>query len=170
MAAPSAFLCAVASRLPHGRVLDVACGSGRNARFFLARGDRVIGIDRARDALVKARAGAADSPLGLIQADLEEFPLPAARFDVVVNIRYLQRSLAPQLRRALRPGGVLVFETFLREQLALGHPRNPDFVLAHNELLRLFQGMRVLHYDEGLFEDEGGRVFLARLLAENEGL
>jgi SAM-dependent methyltransferase len=161
---PSDFLTAVSARLPHGRVLDVACGSGRNARFFTARGDRVIGIDRSHESLLQAKA--AGPELQTLEADLECFPLPESAFDVVLNVRYLQRSLAPALARALRPGGVLVFETFLVDQLERGHPRNPAFVLQHNELLGLFPGLRVLHYEEGLFRDGDGETWLARLLAE----
>lgn len=165
--APSDFLLAVAARLPRGDVLDLACGGGRNALFFLARGDRVVGIDRSAESLTRARAAAGGSPrLSLIQADLEQIELPEARFDVVLDVRYLQRSLVPAMQRALRPGGVVVFETFLVEQLALGHPRNPDFVLQHNELLHLFRHLRVLHYEEGRFRDGEGEAHLARLLAQ----
>jgi tellurite methyltransferase len=166
-ALPSDFVRAVAERLPHGRVLDVACGSGRNALFFLARGDRVIGIDRSLESLGDLRrATGSTSSLQLVQADLEQLPLPVGCFDVVLNVRYLQRSLAPALQRALRPGGMLVFETFLIEQLQRGHPRNPDFLLQPNELLHLFAGMRVLHYEEGLCRDGDRDAYLARLLAE----
>lgn len=163
---PSDFLLAVADRLPPGDVLDVACGGGRNLAFFLARGDRVVGIDRERARLLEARAAApAGSSLDLVQADLERVVLPRRRFDVVVNVRYLQRSLAPALAAALRPGGVLLFETFLAEQLGRGHPRNPEFVLQHGELPRLFPRLQVLRYEEGFFADGERAAYLARLLA-----
>ena len=164
--APSAFLRAVADRLPHGRVLDVACGSGRNASFLATRGDCVVGIDRSLESLREARAAIGSERFLPVQADLERFALPESAFDVVVNTRYLQRSLAPALRRSLRPGGMLVFETFLIEQLELGHPRNPEFVLRHNELLELFRELRVLQYEEGLCDDGGVQTYLARLLAQ----
>jgi SAM-dependent methyltransferase len=167
---PSAFLRRVIDRIPRGRALDLAAGDGRNALPLALRGDRVVGIDRSRDALRSARQKAATVGvhIDLIQADLDQYPLPEARFDAVLNFRYLQRSLVPAMRRAVLPGGVVVFETFLVDQLALGHPRNPDYVLAHNELLRLFAGFRVLVYEEGRFELDSGPVFLARLLAERE--
>lgn len=164
---PSSFLRAVADRMPHGDVLDVACGGGRNARLFLERGDTVFGIDRSRESLLRARETLGSlGPLHLAQADLEEMPLPRSRFDVIVNVRYLQRSLVPAMCAALRPGGMLAFETFLVEQLALGHPRNPDFVLQHGELRELFGDLRVLHYEEGRFGDGAAEAFLARLLAQ----
>lgn len=164
--APSDFVRRMAPSLPRGDVLEVACGAGRNLGIFLARGDRVFGIDRDRDRLLEARAAApAGAPLFLAQADLEEMPLPASRFDVILNVRYLQRSLAPALRAALRPGGVIVFETFLVDQAQLGHPRNPDYLLAHGELVALFPGLEVLHYDEGLVRDGDRDAHLARLVA-----
>ena len=168
MPAPSEFLVAVADRLPRGLVLDVAMGEGRNALFLASRASSVVGIDLSMASLLKARRAAASvgSVVHAIQADLEQYPLPAARFDVVMNFRYLQRSLVPSLRRALRPGGMVIFETFLVDQLQLGHPRNPAFVLEHNELLSLFSGLRVLFYEEGRFELRSGPVYLARLLAQ----
>jgi len=165
---PSEFLESVAELLPRGRALEVAVGQGRNALFLAARGHWVVGIDRSAEALLQARRAAATEgvPLQLIQADLERYRLPPERFDVVVNVRYLQRSLIPAMSAALRPGGMVVFDTFLVDQLALGHPRNPEFTLAHNELLRLFAGLRVLRYEEGRFELRRGPVYLARLLAQ----
>lgn len=166
--AASAFLRAVAGRLPRGRVLDVAMGEGRNALFLARRRHAVVGIDRSLDAVRNARRAAAAAGLLLeaICADLEAYALPSSAFDVVVNIRYLQRSLIPGLCQALRPGGMMVFETFLVDQLALGHPRNPAFTLQHNELLRLSTGLRVLHYEEGCVAEGGGPVHLARMLAQ----
>jgi SAM-dependent methyltransferase len=165
---PSEFIVAVADRLPRGRVLDVATGEGRNALFFAARGDRVVGIDRSHEALMAARRAAATCGLrlDLVCADLEEYPLPRACFDVVVNCRYLQRSLVPAMVQTVRPGGVVVFETFLIDQLEFGHPRNPAFLLQHNELLRLFADLRVLYYEEGQFESGGRPAHLARLVAQ----
>lgn len=164
---PSEFLVAMAHRLPPGSVLDVASGEGRNAIFLAGRGHPVVGVDRSLEALSRAQRWArrAGIEVDLVQADLEHWELPHAAFDVVVNVRYLQRSLIPGMRDALRPGGVVVFETFLEEQLQLGHPRNPDFVLRHNELPALFAGCIVLHYEEGRFDLGRGPVYLARLLA-----
>ncbi len=169
---PSVFLARVAELLPPGRVLDVAMGEGRNAVFLARRGHAVVGIDRSPQALRRARSAAIASGVEVlaVQADLESYPLARCSFDVIVNVRYLQRSLVPAMKAALRPGGMLLFETFIEDQLQLGHPRNPAFTLGHNELLRLFDDLRVLRYEEGRFADGGEPVFLARLLAQRPAL
>ena len=75
-------------------------------------------------------------------------------FDVVVAVHYLHRPLFPALIDSLKPGGLLVYETFTRAQAAIGKPTNPDFLLEPNELGRLVQPLDVLDSREGLF---GGR-------------
>lgn len=164
--APSAFLVRHAD-LISGRVLDVACGSGRNAIFCARRGNVVVAIDLAWAGLERARqvAQAENLPLHLLQANLETLPLPAERYDSVINVRYLQRSLLPQLECALKPGGILLFETFLIDQMQHGHLRNPAFLLQHGELRDAFRELEQLEYEEGLLTHESGEAYLARLLA-----
>jgi len=154
-------------RLPRGRALDIACGDGRHALFLAGNGYRVEAVDLALTGLRRLRQAAKRDGLALtaIQADLEHFPLRRERYDVVVNIRYLQRSLWPELRTALRPGGVIVFETFTTEQRKLGSPSNPDFLLEPGELHEAFRDFELLDYQEGMFNSEGGPAHLARMLA-----
>jgi SAM-dependent methyltransferase len=104
----------------------------------------------------------------LVRADLERFRLPTERYDTIINIRYLQRDLAPQIRAALKPGGRLLFETYLLEQAAIGRPKNPDYLLRRGELLSLFRAdLVILKYREGKFTERGGRqAYLASLIAE----
>src|SRR5262249_6192406 len=91
------------------------------------------------------------------------------RYAVIVNTLYLDRRLVGALARALRPGGLLLFETFTVDQLATGHPRNPSFVLAPGELPRLVGGLRVVAYREGPIERDGRLVHLASLAARAPG-
>jgi SAM-dependent methyltransferase len=128
-AAPSRLLVEHRHLLPAGRALDVACGDGRNALWLARQGFAVDAVDVAFAGLARLAAAARREGLVVrpIQADLEQFPLPSERYAVVVNCRYLQRTLFPALRGAVQPGGVIVFETFLREQARIGHPRNPAF-------------------------------------------
>ncbi|HSP98784.1 MAG TPA: methyltransferase domain-containing protein [Candidatus Dormibacteraeota bacterium] len=172
---PSSFLTEHRALLPAGRALDVASGDGRNALWLAREGFAVDAIDRAHAGLARMAAIARCEGLVVrgVQADLEHFALPSARYAVVVNSRYLQRSLFDGLRRAVQPGGVIVFETFLREQARLGHPRNPAFLLEPGELRAEFAAFEPLVDEEGCFERDGGRVYLARLIARRpvaEGL
>lgn len=162
---PPPFLVENADRI-RGRVLDIACGKGRNAVFLARRGNTVEGIDIAFGGLAEVQRFALveNLPIRLIQADLDDFPLPVARYDAVINFRFLNRRLLPSLALALKPGGVLVFETFLIDQRELGHPRNPDFLLRHGELRDAFRSLEHLKYEEGPFDLPDGRAYLARLV------
>jgi SAM-dependent methyltransferase len=164
---PSAFLAEHVGQLPPGRALDVACGDGRHALYLARQGWQVDAIDFARAGLQRLRAAAGREQLRVhaVQADLEQFPLPRDRYDVVVNVRYLQRSLFDPLKAAARRGGMVVFETFLRDQQQLGHPRNPAYLLEPGELRARFADFEILAYEEGRWDTESGPAFLARLLA-----
>ena len=164
---PSDFLVEQLYRLPRGRALDVASGDGRHALHLARHGWRVDAVDFAHPCLARLLAVARNDGLAVnaLQADLEHFPLPRDCYDVVVNVRYLQRTLFGALKAAVRPGGAVVFETFIRDQQQLGHPRNPAFLLERGELVAEFGDFEVLSYEEGRFDTEGGPAFLARLLA-----
>jgi len=171
MDSPSALLLRFLPSLPRGRALDLACGSGRHSLALARSGFTVDAIDIASTALtglqaIARREGLAVSP---IQADLETYPLPRDRYSVVVNVRYLQRDLFDAIRGALLPGGVAIFETFLREQAQLGHPRNPAYLLDRGELRARFAGFEILEEAEGLMETDGGACYLARLVARRPG-
>jgi 2-polyprenyl-3-methyl-5-hydroxy-6-metoxy-1,4-benzoquinol methylase len=168
---PSGFLKQIfeagAWQIEPGRALDIATGKGRNAIFLAERGFEVVAIDISPVALSEARKHADEKHLSIAwqQADLEMIELPENAYNLVVNFNYLQRTLVPQLKGALKAGGHIIVETYLIDQQTIGHPKNPDYLLRHNELLDLFDGFRVLHYHEGRFKDSGEDAFRAGLLA-----
>jgi dihydroneopterin aldolase len=175
--APARFLLQQLHRIPKGAVLDVASGAGRNALFLAAQGYQVDAVDRDPDALAGLSSVARKASLAAITTramDLEP-PTPSApdlgkeAYEAVIVFFYLYRSLFPSLMEALKPGGVLVYETFTIENyFHHKHPRRWEFCLAHNELLRLTSSLQVLHYDEGEHEGSNGagRVYTARLVAQ----
>jgi tellurite methyltransferase len=162
---PSPFLVEHAHLLRSGVVLDVAAGTGRNAAFLAARGHHVIALDGARAALARVRA--ADARIACVQMDLDSPGVRSGSADAVVVVNFLDRRLFAEVGRWLRPGGTLVWDTFLIDQREIGHPRNPSFLLARGELgERLAGEFRILAAREGAVEDAGGRAFRSGVVAE----
>lgn len=141
---------------PAGEALDVASGRGRNARWLAARGLRTLAIDRDPLAIADIRRTAEEGhlPLRAEVVDLEtaDTTLPVSAYDVVVVVHYLHRPLFPALRAALRPGGVLVYETFTRAQALRGKPTNPAFLLEPGELRTLVAPLQIVFEREGEVE------------------
>ena len=153
-----------APSIPGRTALDLACGSGRNAVYLALNGFEVTAIDRLPDALDKTRDLAQRSGVSLrtLERDLERpGALDGLAADLVVVVRYLERSLFPLLGRALNPGGLLVYETFTTARAAQGHPKNPRFLLHPGELRAAFEDLQILDSAEGFFEG----AHLARLVS-----
>jgi len=169
---PSVFLQLVfeqfGSILPPGKALDIACGRGRNSLFLAQRGFDVVAIDISPVALAEGRRRAAEKSLSISwrQADLEQIELPGTSYDLMVNFNYLQRSLIPQIKKSLKSGGHVIFESYLIDQRIIGHPKNLAYLLGHNELLDLFRGLRVLYYREGKFTEGGQEAYRAGIFAQ----
>ena len=153
---------------PPGLVLDVACGAGRNALFLAQRGFSVVAVDISWEGLQRLahRTRAQRLPVYPVHADLERFVLPDSSFDVIINTRFLLRSLFPAFRSVLKPGGLLVFETFNVDEIeVLGGDIRRAFALEHGELKAAFAGLEFLLYAEGVFEEPEGERGLSRLIA-----
>jgi tellurite methyltransferase len=167
---PSAFLKEILDGghwdIARGQALDIASGAGRNALFLAEKGFDVTAVDIAQPGLDQGARRAAERSLSITwqQTDLENGRLPPGPYNLIVNINYLQRSLVPHIKSALAPGGYIVFETYLIDQQTIGHPKNPDYLLAHNELLNYFRDLRILYYREGT--DGAEPSFRAGILAQ----
>jgi tellurite methyltransferase len=162
------FLAAMLARIPRGLALDVAAGRGRNALAMARAGLTVVAVDFSADAMriLAATAHAARLAVWPVVANLDTFHLKDESFDAIVNINFLDRALFPKFGRALRPGGVLIAETFLVDQAAIGHPRDPRFLLGHGELRSLAGGLEVEEYREGVtIYPNGDRAFRASMVA-----
>jgi len=166
------------SRLPKGKALDVACGYGRNALYLASAGFSVLGLDRNQEAVDFCKKTADQQRLNVSAqcVDLEKdlsFKPDADAYALVSCFYYLDRQIIPQMKQALRVGGILVYETFLIDQHEkYGKPSRKAFCWAHNELLRLFLDFRILHYYEGQIDDSGEVVsdhqgrWVVQLIAE----
>jgi SAM-dependent methyltransferase len=152
---PSPFLAALGDLLPRrGRALDVAGGSGRNALWLARRGLAVTlaDVSDVALALASAAAGAEGLALATVRVDLEEAPLPAGPWDLVLCTYFLHRALFAAFPAALAPGGVLVVAHATRRNLERHARPGPAHVLEDGELPRLVTGLEVLRYDEGWLE------------------
>lgn len=141
--------------LPDGRALDVATGSGRNAIFLAEHGYDVDAVDVSDEALAQARDRADERDLDVdwIRADVTdpdgEFELGDRAYDLIVTSFFYAPELLPELKDALAPGGVLVYEHHLRSSDPIEVGPSDDWVrLRSNELLRSCLDLTVLHYAE----------------------
>lgn len=138
--------------LPRGRVLDIAMGEGRNAVFLAKNGYEVDGCDISEIAVRKAVALAKEHNVTIhaFVADLETYQLPKDTYDVIACFYYLQRDLIPRMKEALKPGGMIIYETYTIENWERGFegPKNKDYLLKPNELLDLFKDLKIIYYRE----------------------
>jgi SAM-dependent methyltransferase len=145
---------------PQGQVLDLACGQGRHMRYLHGMGFQCLGLDRDATALDVAKSHGA-----VLQADVENQPWPLAnvQFDAVVVTNYLWRPLWPHILGSLKPGGVLIYETFSAGNETVGKPSNPNFLLRTGELLQVCQNLRVVAFEDGFLSDPAR--FVQRIVA-----
>ena len=154
-----------------GSALDLACGLGGNALALAEKGLQTTAWDLSPVAVERLQAFAAERGLTRLTAevrDVEGDPPPAGCFDVIVVSHFLSRPLIPHLSAALRPGGLIFYQTFTRIAVSDTGPSNPEYRLGDNELLRLFDGLRVRVYREEnrLGDTDLGVRDVAMLVAE----
>jgi SAM-dependent methyltransferase len=134
---------------PNSKVLDLACGGGRHARYAASLGHSVLAVDKDVSALIS-------NPFQTIRClsfDLEQsnsashpdWPLASDQFGGIIVTNYLHRPLMGALLNSLCPGGVLIYETFAQDNGLFGKPSNPDFLLLPGELLRLASSKSEFH-------------------------
>jgi SAM-dependent methyltransferase len=158
---PSELLTTFIEQAPVGRALDIACGSGRNSLFMEKMGFTVDAVDISTVAL----QGLADQGRNInpICQDLDDWTIPENSYELIVNIRFLDRRLFPMIEKALKPGGLLIFESFTSG-------KDDRFCLAANELLSAFTSLHIIYYEEKKIEDSHRFKKTASLVAIKEEL
>ena len=154
-------------------ILDLACGTGRNGLMLAENGIPVVFADRSVSALstVEQRLAEDGLPGRTWEVNLE---LPGANpfsnqyFSAIIGFRYLHRPLFPALRNAIKPGGLIIYETFTIGNRKFGRPNNADFLLRPNELKTLFQGWEMIDYFEGVLKNPDRAI--AQIVARKPGL
>ena len=160
----------------NGRALDLACGMGQNSLWLARQGLVVDSWDVSEVALNKLRqACTPDLTIHTKQVDITAASLARNTYDLIVVVRYLNRSLSQAIIKALRPDGLIFFQTFTLEKETTDGPSNPDYLLQPNELLSMFASLRVLIFkDEGLQGDyarglRGEAYIVAKKSSEADG-
>ncbi len=133
-----------------GRALDLACGLAGNAFALAAHGLETHAWDWSEAAIARVRGavqGGAPAVRAAVRDVVAQPPEPDA-FDVIVVAHFLDRTLMPRLEAALRPGGLLFYQTFVREAVGERGPSRPEYRLGPNELLALLPALRLVVYRE----------------------
>jgi len=161
---PIAFLKEHLHLLPKGNALDIAMGEGRNGVFLATKGFQVTGIDISETGLKKAETLAKEQGVSIETkvVDLEQYQLRSETYDVILCTYYLQRNLFPQMIKALKPGGMVLVETYTMEHLKYRAHFKPQYLLQPNELLDHFTDLTILQYQ---VRDDGQAVY-ASILAQ----
>ena len=138
-----------ALEVSHG-VLDLACGSGRNGRYLLSLDLPVVFADIDCEKLAGLSAEDIPDPamIKLWEVDFEQTtnnPLAGKTFDAILVFNYLHRALIDRIKQAVRPRGLVFYETFSEQQRRFGRPSNPDFLLKPNELKSWFETWQIIY-------------------------
>jgi SAM-dependent methyltransferase len=144
-----------------GRSLDLAAGRGANALLLAQRGFESHAWDISEVAIAQLEATASQQRLvvhGQCRDVVTQPPKPES-FDLIVVSRFLERALCPAIAAALKPGGLLFYQTWTVDSLE--GPGNPAYRLQRNELLQLFAGLEIVFYrEEGIVLTTGSEAML----------
>ena len=136
-----------------GRVLDLACGSGRHAIWLAGLGYQVDAVDRDAQA-VAGMQGMPNINVSITDIEAGNWPAAEQRYDGIVVSRYLFRPLLSALAAMLNPGGVLIYETFMLGNEHYGRPSNPDFLLLPDELKSVYAPLlNIYAFEQGKVDD-----------------
>lgn len=149
--------------LPPGSAgIDLAGGAGRQSFWLARQGWRMTLVDFAEEAITRARqrmTADKEPHVELIERDIastiDDCVASGRQFGFVLVGFYLDRAILPKLPQLLLPGGLLLYRTYTTENEATGNPRgprDPDFLLRPQELLHVFQDLRIMYYRETLWQ------------------
>lgn len=150
--------------IPDGPALDVAMGSGRDTIFLASAGIEAWGVEKSWEAIKLAiqLAEAAGHGIRIVRADGATLPFKKGSFAAVTVFYFLIREGMKPLVELLKPGGVLLYETFLLRQNRIDRQRNPAYLLSDGELISYFPELELLFYEEGIVRAKGKQRAVAR--------
>ena len=151
LASPAEVLLQHRNLLPEsGTALDLACGLGTNAIYLAKHGLTTYAWDISNQAIDKLQAYCNENDISVIAEarDVVERPPVADSYDVICVSYYLERSIISNIIAALKPKGILFYQTFVHESVTDAGPKNPAYRLQENELLTLFSSLHILAYQD----------------------
>ncbi|MBL1141753.1 MAG: methyltransferase domain-containing protein [Proteobacteria bacterium] len=133
-----------------GTALDLACGRGAIALCLAENGLETTAWDISSSALEQLSLQASERNLSIhtVTKDISEQPPEKNTFDVIVVSRFLDRNLMVHIKNSIRPGGLIFYQTYTKDKVNESGPKNPDFLLNENELLKTFSDWRIIVYRE----------------------
>ena len=159
---PAPLLVEAVEHVSPGRALDLACGLGRHAIFLARLGWQVTAVDSSTVAIEQVRGHGLVIDARLADLEKGEFSIDPNAYDLICDFLYLQRSLFPQIRAGVRPGGLFVAAIHMADPDPQVKPMNPAYLLDPGELQREFAGWEILHYAE---KQDAHRRRVAELVA-----
>jgi tellurite methyltransferase len=133
---------------PGGLVVDIAMGTGRDILFLAEKGS----------------ADGRGLDLTIVRGDANYLPFKTGIADGVIVFYFLVREMIPDLVAMLKPGGTLIYETYLVRQNTIDQPKNPAFLLDDGELRSRLGSLEVCFYEEGVFDLDGKQRAIARFV------
>ena len=133
--------------LPKGKALDLAMSEGRNGVYLATQGFDVLGLDISPMGLNKAKklADYHNVKIETQVVDLEGYPLKKNAYDVIICTYYMQRDLFDRAKESLKPGGMILIETYNIDYLRYAS-FSKKYLLEHNELLEIFKDFKIIRY------------------------
>jgi SAM-dependent methyltransferase len=150
-----------------GRALDIACGMGRNTHYLAEHGFDVDAVDLSDYALSKVKEMDA---ITKIEADLDSYEFQIEAYDLILKINYLDRKMFPKIVKALKKGGLFIYETFVETPTGKEYhnPTRAEFHLKREELPQAFEALELISYEErDAINLRGEKVRIASFVARN---
>ena len=168
---PNALLVATVEDRKPGRALDVGMGQGRNSVFLALKGWDVTGFDVSDEGIAVARKNAesAGVKLNAVRGSEDEFDYGTGQWDLVVFMYepfpVTSAAYVERLRQSMRPGAIIVIESFGEEEEVRGRPST---AIDPGRLLTAFRDFRLLHYQDVVAKADWslGERRLVRMVAE----
>lgn len=143
------------AKLAQGKqALDIACGMGRHSRYLASKGFDVDALDISSTAIGSLQGL---KNIHAKEVDFDTYKLEIDKYDLIVCTYFLERALFPQIEKALKDGGIFIYETYLYHHDNDKVPSNRSFLLEAGELERSFnESFELIHIKEWWDEDYDG--------------